>query len=331
MKRLKIIFSILALIMLGFWGVRLYNTHRPYVERETRFMMDTYVSVSVAGPKEISSKAADLALDRMQEIDVKFNALNPKSPLYAFNHKNEPITDPEIIGLIRAGLEVSKKSGGAFDMTVAPLIELWGFNSKEYYVPEEAQIKDCLKSVGYEHLWCTNGKLEKDSGGVKIDLGGIGKGYALSEAVKVLKAQGITSALIDAGGDVYTLGKKGKKLWRVGIKNPRGNDIIGYVEAEDLAVVGSGDYERFFIKDGKRYHHIFDPKTGYPTEGVAGVTLLYPDPVLAQAWAKIPFVLGPKKGLELLEKIPGMEAIIITASGEKLYSAGLTHTLHEVN
>jgi len=103
------------------------------------------------------------------------------------------------------------------------------------------------------------------------------------------------------------------------------------VEAADTSVIGSGDYERFFIKDGKRYHHIFDPKTGYPTEGVTGVTLIYPDPVAAQVWTKIPFVLGAKKGLELLESIPGMEAVIVTAAGEKLYSFGLKHTLKDVS
>jgi thiamine biosynthesis lipoprotein len=146
--------------------------------------------------------------------------------------------------------------------------------------------------------------------------------------LKVLKFNGVSSALIDAGGDVYGLGKKGSKLWRVGIKDPRGEGILGYVEVEDMAVMGSGDYERFFIKDGKRYHHIFNPKTGYPTEGVQSVILIYNDPVLAQAWTKIPFIKGSEKGLERLEKIPNIEAIIITESGKILYSSGLKHSLN---
>ncbi len=305
----------------------LYNAQRFYVEKQTRFMMDTYVTITAIGPKQIVSKAVDLAFNRMQEIDVKFSLFNPKSQVYAFNHKNEPITDPEIIELIKVGLEVSKESGGAFDITVAPLLELWGFNSKSYYSPQEQEIKNCLKSVGYQQLLIKDGKLTKDNTAVAIDLGGIAKGYALTQAADVLKAQGITSALIDAGGDIYALGRKGKILWKVGIKAPRGEGIVGYVEVEDLAVVGSGDYERFFIKDGKRYHHIFNPKTGYPTEGVISVTLMCPNPIIAQIWTKIPFVLGAKKGLDMLKKIPGLEAIIITSSGEKLYSAGLKHTL----
>ena len=141
----------------------------------------------------------------------------------------------------------------------------------------------------------------------------------------------MSSALLDAGGDVYALGKKGRHSWKVGIKDPRGEGILGYVEVEDLAVMGSGDYERFFIQDGKRYHHIFNPATGYPTEGVASVTIIYPDPVIAQAWTKIPFIMGAEKGLKALESIPGMEVFIITTSGEKFYSTGLKHAMNVVS
>lgn len=293
-------------------------------------MMDTYVSIYAVGPKKIASKAVSAAFERMQQIDVKFNHLNPQSPIYAFNHQGTPISDEEILRLIRIALRASEESAGAFDITVAPLLELWGFYGKNYYVPKDEEIKDCLNKTGYQHLILDNGKLDKDNPGIKIDLGGIAKGYALIEAVNVLKAHGITSALIDAGGDVYALGRKGRKLWKVGIKDPRLEGILGYVEVEDLAVLGSGDYERFFIKDGRRYHHIFNPKTGYPTQGTSAVTLIYADPVLGQIWTKIPFIIGPKKGLEMLEKIPGMEAIIVTESGEILYSSGLKHTLNVV-
>ncbi len=290
-------------------------------------MMDTYVSIYAVGPRQITSKAVSSALGRMQEIDAKFNSLNPKSPVYAFNQKNEPISDPEILQLIRIALQVSRESGGAFDITVAPLMELWGFYEKSPRLPQDQVIKDCLKNIGYQHLLLNGKELKKDSQGVKIDLGGIAKGYAISEAVKVLKTQGVSSALIDAGGDVYAIGRKSRRLWKVGIRNPRQDNLLGYVEVEDLAVIGSGDYERFFIQDGRRYHHIFNPKTGYPTQGTSGVTLIYTDPVLGQVWTKIPFIMGPKKGLEMLEKIPGTEAIIVTESGEILYSSGLKHAL----
>jgi len=327
-KKLKPIFIVIIAIFAGLWAIRSYNASRFHVEKETRFMMDTYVTIYAVGPKAVILKAIELALNRMQEIDIKFNSLNPKSPVYAFNHTLESVSDKEIINLIRKALKISEESHGAFDITIAPLAELWGFYSKEYYLPASQEIKDCLVSVGYKYLSLDAGRLTGTREGVKIDLGGVAKGYAISEAIRVLKSNGVASALIDAGGDIYALGKKGSKLWKVGIKDPRGEGTLGYVEVEDLAVMGSGDYERFFIKDGKRYHHIFNPKTGYPTQGVQSVILIYPDPVLAQAWTKIPFIMGPEKGLRRLEEIPDMEAIIITESGKILYSSGLKHSLN---
>lgn len=328
MKKLKPVFIIIIAVVAGLWAIRSYNERRFHVEKEMRFMMDTYVTIYAVGSKAITSKAIELALNRMQEIDTKFNSLNPKSPVYTFNHTLEPISDKEIINLIRIALRISEESGGAFDISIAPLAELWGFYSKDYYLPAPQEIKDCLANVGYQHLSLDKGKLTKNNMAVRIDLGGVAKGYAISEALKVLKSNGVSSALIDAGGDVYGLGKKGSRLWKIGIKDPRGEGILGYVEVEDLAVMGSGDYERFFIKNGKRYHHIFNPKTGYPTEGVQSVILIYSDPVLAQAWTKIPFIMGPEEGLKRLEKIPNMEVIIITESGKKLYSSGLKHSLN---
>jgi thiamine biosynthesis lipoprotein len=181
--------------------------------------------------------------------------------------------------------------------------------------------------MGYQHLIFKDSKLEKDQDNVMIELGGIAKGYGVSQAVEVLRAEGIASALIDAGGDVYALGKRGKDFWKVGIRNPRGDELLGYLEVEDLAVMGSGDYERFFMKDGKRYHHIFDPKSGYPAEGLSATTLIHASPTVADGWNTAIFVLGYEKGLELVEKIPGMEAITVTTSGEIRYSSGLKDAL----
>lgn len=283
-------------------------------------MMGTYATITALGSKDIANKAINLAFIRMQEINIKFNPINPQSPVYAFNRKSQPITDPEIIGLIKRSLEISKDSGGAFDITVASLSELWGFYAKSLRIPKDEEIKECLRHVGYQHLLFKDGELNKDDQAVRIDFGGIAKGYALAEAAKVLKDNGITSALIDLGGDVYVLGKNVITPWKIGIKNPRGKDILGYIEAQDQVVASSGDYERFFIENKKRYHHIFNPVTGYPTEGVAGVTVIHQDPVLAQAWAKIPFILGVQKGIQKLNKIKDLRAVIITTDGQMIYS-----------
>jgi thiamine biosynthesis lipoprotein len=323
-KKLTLVFVALVVIFGALLGFRYYNLYRYHLEKQTRFMMDTYVTIYALGPRKITVGAIDRALDRMQEVDTKFNSRNPKSLIYAFNHEGKPISDPEIVFVAANALQIARESDGAFDITVAPLIELWGFYGDAPHLPADQEIKACLHRVGYQYLSLADQKLEKTKNDVEIDLGGIAKGYAVGQAAKVLKELGVTSAVIDAGGDVYALGKRGDKPWKVGIKDPRGGeDLLGYLEVEDLAVMGSGDYERFFEKDGKRYHHIFNPKTGYPAEGLRGTTLIYPDPMAADAWATAIFVLGPEKGLELVERTPGMEVIMVTTSGKIIYSSGL--------
>ncbi|MDP2646846.1 MAG: FAD:protein FMN transferase [Desulfobacterales bacterium] len=329
-KKWKWVLISVCALLLVLLGIRYYNLYRFHLEKQTRFMMDTYVTIYAVGPQGRSVEAVNAALDRMQEVDVKFNALNPVSPVYAFNHRGVPIADPEILEIVRLALQIARESDGAFDITVQPLIELWGFYGEARRLPEPGEIKASLENVGYRQLILADGKLEKRNPGLRIDLGGIAKGYAVKEAAAVLRAKGITSGLIDAGGDVFALGKKGPQLWKVGIRAPRGDKLLGYIEVEDLAVMGSGDYERFFIQDGRRYHHIFNPATGYPTQGVTATTLIHPDPVLADAWNTAIFILGPDKGLKLVEKMPGMEAIMVTEAGEILFTSGMKNALNTI-
>lgn len=307
----------------GLFGFKAYNARRFNLEKRTVFLMDTLVSVYAVGPKHMVSPPMELALKRMREIDVKFNAHNPKSPIYAFNHFGTPITDNEVLGVVQAALKVSELSEGAFDITTFPLSRLWGFADKNPRVPSYEQIRRVLKDVGYRHLILSPGKLTKDGPGVEIDMGGIAKGYAVGEAVKVLRENGVASALVEAGGHVYALGKRGRGYWKVGIRDPRGDGMLGYVEVEDMAVLGSGDYERFFFGDGKRYGHILDPRTGYPAEGMRAVTIIYRDPMVADALAKVPFVLGLSRGRDIISAIPGMEAIMVASDGAITYSSGL--------
>ena len=326
-RKRAIFFFILGLLFAFALGLRIFNANRFHLEKRTVFLMDTFVSVCAVGPKSQTLEPLRLALERMRQINEKFNAFNPKGQIYAFNHLGAPITDAEILGVISIALKVSELSDGAFDITTFPLSELWGFASKKPKVPSEEAIQETLKDIGWRHLILQPDKLVKDRPGVRIGLGGIAKGYAVSEAVKVLKEQGINNALIDAGGHVYALGQRGARPWRIGIKDPRSDGILGYVDIKDLAVLGSGDYERFFIENGKRYSHIFDPKTGYPVQGVQAVTVLYRDPVLADAFTKVPFVLGVAKGNAILASVPGLESIIVTEKGEIYYSAGLNGIL----
>jgi thiamine biosynthesis lipoprotein len=259
----------------------------------------------------------------MEDIDRRFNALNPLSPVYQFNKNSIPIADRDIVDLVRTALDVAERTDGAFDITVYPLVELWGFYAKAPAVPEAAQIAECLKRVGWRNLAIEDGKLVKRQNGTEIDLGGIAEGYAVTEAVRVLKEAGIRSALVDAGGDIYAFGHVRGRPWRVGVRNPRGDGIIGAVDISDGSVSTSGDYERFFEKDGIRYPHIFDPKTGYPPRGVISATVVSSNAALADAWALAVFVMGAQKGLERIRELPGAEALVVTADGTTHVTPGL--------
>jgi FAD:protein FMN transferase len=173
-------------------------------------------------------------------------------------------------------------------------------------------IWETLKNVGYKYLVIKDGKLTKTKPGVGIDIGGIAKLYVLEEGANVLKNGGIKSALIDAGGDIYAIGRDNGRDWKIGIRNPRGDGVIGAVDVSDMLVISSGDYERYFEKDGVRYHHIMDPFTGYPARGLSGSTIFCSDPALADGLSSTVFILGKDKGFALAKKLLYFEAVVVT-------------------
>ena len=318
MKKSGLISSgVIVIFVILFLGLK--NHGSDSLQSQTRFLMDTFCTVKVPGDIEVL-KFIEQALNRIEEIDRKFNILNPESPIYDFNNNDMPITDKEIIDLVEVALQVCEKSDGAYDITIYPIIDLWGFFSDSPSVPLKETIDELLHETGYQNLMIVNGALVKINKKVKIDLGSIAKGYAISEALKVLKQAQIESALIDAGGDIYALGKYNDKPWKIGIRNPRGEGVIGSLELSDMAVVTSGDYERFFEKDGVRYHHIIDPRTGYPTNELASVTVISQDMTLADAWSTAIFVLGKERGLKTVEDIKSIQTLLVSTEGEKFYS-----------
>ncbi|MDD5465283.1 MAG: FAD:protein FMN transferase [Candidatus Omnitrophica bacterium] len=326
MRKILLSILIIAIITVGaFWIMR---GSQAAPEQQRRVMMTTYVTIYAYGSKPAVSKAIDQAFQRMQEVADKFNAHNPDSPLYAFNQNGTPIKDKEILRVIKIAQDISKQSDGAFDITVYPLVKLWGFYGEDSgQIPPADKITEALSRIGYKHLILANGQLKRDNENILIDLGGIAKGYVVGQGIQALKKAGVNSAIIQAGGDIYALGHKKEKPWKIGIRHPRKEGILGYLEVVDQAVMGSGDYERFFIKGSKRYNHIIDPKTGYPAKEAIGVTVIYPDPAVADAWGPALSILGPD-GLKIVEKIPGMEAIIVTGSGKLLYTSGLARLLN---
>ncbi|MFO7674858.1 MAG: FAD:protein FMN transferase [bacterium] len=297
----------------------------PAPARRTRLLMNTYVTLTAAGPA--ADRGIEAAFRRLEEINRAFNFRDSTSPLWAFNREDRPFVDAGLAGVIRAALEVSAASGGAFDVTVQPLVALWGIGTDRPAVPGRRALDSARALVGWQYLVVAGDSVAKRRPGLRVDLGGIAKGYALAEAARVLRAEGVRSGLVDAGGDVYAIGRKAGAPWRVGIRSPRGGEIIAVVRAEDLAVVSSGDYERFFTDaDGSTYCHIFDPRTARPARALAGVTVVAADPVLADAWATALFVLGPS-ALELVEATDGIEALFVTPGLELTASSGLAPVL----
>lgn len=300
------------------------NTPQP-MQKRTRFMMDTFCTISVPGsPKVIPHIEA--ALDRMQVIDNKFNVNFPGSPLYRFANTNTPITDNEVVSVINQALDVCKKSNGAKDITLYPLSKLWGFYSPNPHLPAPNDIQETLKHIGYKNLAVTPGMITKTRTDIAIDLGSIAKGYAISQAAEILRKGGIKSAIIDGGGQIYVMGLYNGKPWKIGIKHPRNDGFIGRLEVSDMSIATSGDYERFFIQDGQRYHHLMDARTGYPAKGVMSATVMNPDPTVADNLTSAVFVLGPERGMALIKSFPKTESVVMTTDGNLHYSDGLEQT-----
>jgi FAD:protein FMN transferase len=290
------------------------------IHQTTRFLMDSYCTIQATGRG--GDRAAKKAMDRMAEVAWKLNALDPRSEVRAFNERGVSIVDPDVVSCVEAALEISARSDGAFDVTVFPLVESWGFHEGPPRLPSDGEIQRARQRVGWRDLIAEHGRIGKRRSDVAVDLGAIGQGYAVKAALEVLRRERVAAALVDVSGDIYALGRPRGRLWRIGIKDPRGDGLLGVVHVADLAVVTSGDYERVFEEDGVRYHHILDPKTGWPARGLASVTIVDADPVRADALATAVFVLGREKGLALVESLPETEALLVDESGRRTPTSG---------
>jgi len=288
--------------------------------------MDTIMHLTAYGPN--ASKAIEAAFNRVDEIEKMASSSISTSDVNKINEaagKEYVNVHPEIIKIIKTSIEYSKISNGAFDITVSPLIKLWGIGTPDERIPTDSEIKEKVALVGYNNISINDAdssvKLMK--AGMAIDLGGVAKGFTADEIIKVLKKYDVNSAIINLGGSsIYTLGEKpDKTLWSIAIQNPRkekneGN--IGIVNLNQDALSTSGDYQRFFIKEGKRYHHILDPATGYPAEaGVMSDTILVDSSIadcnmIADILTKITFVRGVDKGFKIIDSLEGISCMAVT-------------------
>lgn len=304
--------------------------------KEARLIMGTYAEVSLyALNKEVAAEAIKAAFAEMERLDRLMSNYKSDSELSRINREagRGPIyCDRELLQIIKKSLYYSNLTHGALDITVEPLVNLWGFYDGKVRVPSQEEIESLLPSISYKNIVIHKESLSGESAldtvesisfgnpDTKLDLGAIGKGYAVDRAVEVLKSKGITAACINLGGNIYALGRPpGRDFWKIGIQHPREKDrLLGHLELKDHAVATSGDYERFFVVNGKRYSHILDPRTGWPVEGMVGATVVAPNATEADALSTSAFVLGEEKGLELLEGIEGIYGLIAWQKGEEI-------------
>ncbi len=296
----------------------------------TRLLMGTVVEIRIEDTESARYDAAvTAAFAEMAAIERRMSPHLPQSEISRIAAATGTVgLSADTAEVLQLAHDVAEASNGAFDATLGQLIRLWGFAEGEPRLPTEEEIAAALAGDGASRLMIADGRVAKVVAPLAIDLGGIAKGYAIDRAVSVLAAAGVRHASVNAGGDMRLLGDRSGRPWRVGIRHPRkSGDILATLQLAGKAVVTSGDYERVFELDGVRYHHILDPRTGYPARGCQAVTVVADRAALADAVATAVFVLGPGKGLALLESMPDLEGVIVAADGNVSVTPGLRGVL----
>lgn len=295
----------------------------------TFYAMNTVMRITVYG-KNAEQAASDVQ-DRILELEKLWSVTDENSELYAINHGTPVEISAVTHDIVDFALDISDKSGGALDPTVYPVLSAWGFTGDEYRVPSQDELAELLKLVDHNKVAVSKNKITIDPG-MMLDLGAVAKGHASDEAEQILSEYGITSALINLGGNIMAVGGKDGRGWRIGVKDPRcpESDInIGILTLNNCAAVTSGNYERnFTAEDGTVYGHIIDPKTGYPVDNdLLSVTIISPNGLLCDALSTAVFVMGSEKAGEFWRghsaELGGFDMLLITKNGEVLITDGI--------
>ena len=318
-RRFLAIISVFSAILLSSCA------NAPRKSEEHFFSMDTYMTLEAYG--ENGENAVRKAKECVIELEKLLSVNDENSEIYALNHGENPVLSQETLDLTRKSLEYAAKTNGAFDPTVYPITAAWGFTTGEKRVPDSGEIALLLEKVGYEKV-SAEGKRVVLNDGAELDFGGIAKGYASDKCAEIMRENGIKSAILNLGGNIYALGKRPDgNLWRVGVADPLGEsaeDNAGILSVSDRAVVTSGNYQRGFTQNGVVYGHIIDPKTGYPAESdLISVTIISPDGTLCDALSTALFVMGKEKAADFYRENIGFDIVLITKNGEIFVSEGI--------
>jgi len=304
-----------------------------HIIERSRKSMGTFIEITVwGGDDAAAAQAIEEAFGEFDRLDRMMTTWLPDSEVSLINAAaggGKPIiVSPELFECLTRAVEYSRLSGGLFDVTVGAFSGTWKFDEdNDGTIPAAPEVEERRKLVGWKDLVldAKRRSVLLRRKGMKITLGGIAKGFAVDRATQILRKRGMVDFIVRAGGDMYVSGRHGDRRWRVGIRDPRGprDAIFAAADVEDMTFSTSGDYERFTVKDGKRYHHILDPRTGYPATASRSVTIMAKDGTLAEGLSKTLFILGPKEGMAFLKKVPGAEAVIVGADNEVYISDGL--------
>ena len=327
-KETRTFLALLAVIFLGCAAALLLRPKKTEPISRSDFLLNTFVTVTLYDTEEES--LLDSCIELCRTYENRFSKTISTSEIYRMNHRKPEETtftvSPETADMIREGLEYSRLSDGAFDITIEPLSSLWNFTSGEAIIPEDSEIQNAAAKVDYRNLVLKGNTLTFLSPDTTIDLGSIAKGFIADRLKEYLVSQGVKSAIINLGGNVLCIGEQPNgSPFRIGLQAPfeERNTIYANLEINDLSVVSSGVYERHFVVDGKNYHHLLNPKTGYPYDnGLISVTILSPRSVDGDALSTTCFSLGLDKGLDLVNSMDGIYAFFMTEDKEVHYSDG---------
>ncbi len=293
--------------------------HRSAVIMGSQITLSFYWERADETPLDEAARAAFAEMKRLELLLSTWHADSDISKVNAVAGEAAVSVAPETFEVLEAAVRFGKSTEGKFDVTFGALSGLWKFDhDQDDRIPKQADVDRQKRLVDYRKIILSSKdrrvKLAKK--GMKLHLGGIGKGYAVDKAVALLRGLGLENFMVQFGGDMYVAGRRGDRPWRVGIRDPRGppDDYFARAEVTDASFSTSGDYERSFVADGVRYHHVLDPATGRPAMATRSVTVMAPDALTAEGISKGVFILGPEKGLVLADSVPGVGVVIVDAN-----------------
>lgn len=293
------------------------------------FAMDTYITVTAYG--ENCEQAVDESREIIDALEGKWSVTDENSEIYKLNNSNSSVeVSDDTADLLDFAMNISEKTKGALDLTIYPVLKLWGFTTDEYHIPDKQELDNTLDKVGFENVELNGNRITLKNG-TMLDLGAVAKGYTADRIAENMRNSCVNSALINLGGNIMLVGDKPDGgCWQIGLKNPLGEGNLGVINASDCSVVTSGNYERFFTIDGKNYGHIIDPKTGYPVDNdLLSVTIISESSTLCDALSTALYVIGTEEAVNYWKTNKDFDMMLVTKNGEIYMTPDVDFTLSD--